>query len=348
MYNLIYKIQATYLGGKFMLSKKLKNITPSYTIGISSKVNDMKSSGIDVVNLSIGEPDFTTPQAAKEEAIKSLNENKTKYNLVPGLKELREAIVSKLKKENNLSYDIDEIVVSSGAKHCITNAFMAILDDGDEVLIPKPYWVSYPEMVKLVGGVPVSIDTKKENSFKVTKEEIQKSITPRTKMIIICNPSNPTGVIYNKEELENILQVCLENNIYILADEIYEKICYKDEYVSLASLSEKAKDITITINGFSKSAAMTGLRLGYSASNKIIAKAMSSIQGHLVSHPATVTQWAGYGALVKATDEMNEMVKVYKEKRDLAMSILDDITKLDYIYPEGAFLLVYRYFKVKR
>ena len=224
---------------------------------------------------------------------------------------------------------------------------MAILDDGDEVLIPKPYWVSYPEMVKLVGGVPVSIDTKKENSFKVTKEEIQKSITPRTKMIIICNPSNPTGVIYNKEELENILQVCLENNIYILADEIYEKICYKDEYVSLASLSEKAKDITITINGFSKSAAMTGLRLGYSASNKIIAKAMSSIQGHLVSHPATVTQWAGYGALVKATDEMNEMVKVYKEKRDLAMSILDDITKLDYIYPEGAFYLFIDISKLK-
>lgn len=330
-----------------MLSERLKNITPSYTIGISNKVSELKSKGIDVISLSIGEPDFFTPQEAKNEAINALNNNKTKYDLVSGVKELREAIVKKLKDENNLSYSTDEIVVSSGAKHSITNALMSILNLQDEVLIPKPYWVSYPEMVKLVGGVPVFIDTNRDNNFKVTKEEIEKNITSKTKMIIICNPSNPTGVVYNKEELKEIVDVCLKHNIYILADEIYEKICYKDEFTSIASLSPEAKDITITINGFSKSAAMTGVRLGYSASNKTIAKAMSSIQGHLVSHPSTIAQWAGYGALTKCNDEMEAMVKIYKEKRDLAISLLSNIKELELLFPEGAFYMFIDISKLK-
>lgn len=330
-----------------MLSERLKNITPSYTIGISNKVSELKSKGIDVISLSIGEPDFFTPQEAKEEAINAIHNNKTKYDLVSGVKELRQAIVEKLQNENNISYSIDEIVVSSGAKHSITNALMAVLNYEDEVLIPKPYWVSYPEMVKLVGCTPVFIDTNKANNFKVTKEDIEKNITSKTKMIIICNPSNPTGVVYNKEELEEIVKVCLKNNIFILADEIYEKICYKDGFTSIASLSEEAKDITITINGFSKSAAMTGVRLGYSACNKTIAKAISSIQGHLVSHPSTIAQWAGYGALTKCNDEMEAMVTIYKEKRDLAISLLSDIKDLDLLYPEGAFYMFIDISKLK-
>lgn len=320
-----------------MLSNRLNSITPSYTIGISSKVNEMKGNGIDVIDLSIGEPDFNVPSIAKSYGINSLNKDCTKYNLVPGLKILREEICNKLLRENNCSYSLDEIVVSSGAKHSITNTLLALTNPGDEILLPKPYWVSYPEMINLVNATPIFIDTKKENNFKLTGEELKNHITDKTKLIIINNPSNPTGTVYSKEELIEIVNICLENNIYILADEIYEKICFNNNFVSIASLSEKAKNITITINGFSKSAAMTGLRLGYSASNKTIAKAMSTIQGHLVSHPSLTTQYIGYGALKDCSSDIDNMVSEYKSRRDLITSKLDSIPYLDYIYPEGAF-----------
>ncbi|SHH47373.1 pyridoxal phosphate-dependent aminotransferase [Tepidibacter thalassicus] len=330
-----------------MLSRRLNNVTPSFTIGISNKVSELKSKGIEVVNLSIGEPDFNVPDKAKNEAIKAINNNKTKYAMVSGIKELKNAIVEKLKNENNVHYDIDEIVVSNGAKHSITNTLIAILNPQDEVLIPKPYWVSYPEMIRLVDATPIFIDTDKNNNFKITPEQIQKNITAKTKMIFITNPSNPTGAIYTKEELKSIVDICLKNNIYILADEIYEKICYKDNFTSIASLSPEAKNITITINGFSKSAAMTGLRLGYSASNKSIAKAISTIQGHLVSHPSTISQWAGYGSLKYCKEDINNMVKIYKQKRDLAISILSKIKDLDFIYPQGAFYIFIDISKLK-
>ncbi|OPJ54670.1 pyridoxal phosphate-dependent aminotransferase [Alkalithermobacter paradoxus] len=320
-----------------MLSKRLSSITPSFTIGISSKVSQLKKQGQDIIDLSIGEPDFSTPDAGKDEAVKAIFANKTKYDLVPGIIELRNEIVDKLYKENNVKYDTDEIVISNGAKHAITNALISILDYNDEALIPKPYWVSYPEMVKLVGGVPVFVDTKKENQFKITPHEIESSITPNTKILFLCNPSNPTGAIYTKDELQSIVDVCVKNNIYILADEIYESICYGNEYISVASISNHAKDITITINGFSKSASMTGWRLGYSASNKTLAKAISTVQGHLVSHPSTISQWAGYGFLINAKDEMRQMVEMYKKRRNLAVSMLSKIKDLDYIYPQGAF-----------
>jgi aspartate aminotransferase len=322
-----------------MLSDRLSNITPSYTIGISNKVSVLKSQGENIINLSIGEPDFNVPEKAKEFGIKAFEENKTKYDLVPGLKILRESICNKLKKENNVSYDIDEIVVSSGAKHSITNTLLALTNTGDDILIPKPYWVSYPEMVKLVGCNPVLIDTDKTLDFKVTKDDIEKYITPKTKLIFINNPSNPTGAIYSKKELEDIVDICFKNNIYILADEIYEKICYDEDFVSIASISDKAKDITITINGFSKSAAMTGLRLGYSASNKTIAKAISTIQGHLVSHPSTITQYTAYGALEYCLDDINNMVATYKHRRNLITNRLSTIPQLTFIYPKGAFYL---------
>ncbi|UWD49062.1 pyridoxal phosphate-dependent aminotransferase [Clostridioides difficile] len=320
-----------------MLSKRLNFITPSYTIGISSKVKEMESNGIKVINLSIGEPDFNVPNVAKSYGIDSLNKDCTKYDLVPGLKILREEICKKLIEENNCRYSIDEIVISSGAKNSITNTLLALTDEGDEVLLPKPYWVSYPEMVKLVNAVPVFIDTKKENGFKLTKEELEKSITSKTKILVLNNPSNPTGSVYTKDELIEIVKVCIQNKIYILADEIYEKICYTGNFTSVASLSEEAKDITITINGFSKSAAMTGLRLGYTASNKTIAKAMSSIQGHLISHPSLTSQYIAYGALKDCSTDIDGMVKTYKSRRDLITSKLDSIENVEYVNPDGAF-----------
>ncbi|QEK13183.1 pyridoxal phosphate-dependent aminotransferase [Crassaminicella thermophila] len=322
-----------------MLSSKLKNITPSYTIGISTKVKELKSQGQDIINLSIGEPDFFTPIAAKNSAIEAIHMNKTKYDAASGLLDLRKAIQNKLQVENNISYALDEIIISSGAKHAITNTLIALLDYEDEVIIPKPFWVSYPEMVKLAGGKPVFVDTQRENNFKVTPQDIQNALTPRTKMIFITNPSNPTGAIYSREELKDIVDICLKNNIYILADEIYEKICYVDSFVSIASLSEEAKNITITINGLSKSVAMTGWRIGYSASNNILAKAISTVQGHLVSHPSTISQWAGVSALTSCQKEMIEMVHTYKSRRDIAVEELKQIKDIDFIYPEGAFYL---------
>lgn len=320
-----------------MLSSRLNNITPSYTIGISSKVRDLKASGKNIIDLSIGEPDLTVPNAAIQHGINSLNENLTNYDLVPGLKILRNELSKKLNLENDCDYAPEEIVVSSGAKNAITNALLAILNPGDDVLVPKPYWVSYPEMIKLVNANPVFIETNKENEFKLTKDILEKSITPKTRMLFLNNPSNPTGAVYSKEELLEIADVCIKNNIYILADEIYERICYKDKFVSIASLSNDIKNITITINGFSKSFAMTGLRIGYSSSNKEIAKAISTIQGHLVSHPSLTSQYIAYGALKDCSNSINEMVDIYRSRRNKVVDILNQCNKLNYVTPDGAF-----------
>ncbi|MCU9816836.1 pyridoxal phosphate-dependent aminotransferase [Paraclostridium sp. AKS73] len=320
-----------------MLSSRLNNITPSYTIGISSKVRDLKTSGKSIIDLSIGEPDLSVPNAAIQHGINSLNENLTNYDLVPGLKILRDELSEKLNLENDCDYAPEEIVVSSGAKNAITNALLAILNPGDDVLVPKPYWVSYPEMIKLVNANPVFIETNKENEFKLTKDILEKSITSKTRMLFLNNPSNPTGAVYSKEELLEIANVCIKNNIYILADEIYERICYKDKFVSIASLSNDIKNITITINGFSKSFAMTGLRIGYSASNKEISKAISTIQGHLVSHPSLTSQYIAYGALKDCSDSINDMVDIYRSRRNKVVDILNQCNKLNYVTPDGAF-----------
>ncbi|MFR6019248.1 MAG: pyridoxal phosphate-dependent aminotransferase [Paraclostridium sordellii] len=330
-----------------MLANRLNNITPSYTISISTKVRNLKSEGKDIIDLSIGEPDVSVPNKAIEYGINSLKDNCTNYDVVPGLKILREQLCEKLKSENNCIYDIDEIVVSSGAKHAITNTLLALVNPGDDILIPKPYWVSYPEMIKLVNANPVFIETKKENGFKLTKEILEKSITPKTKLLFLNNPSNPTGSVYTREELLDIANVCLENNVYILADEIYERICYKDKFTSIASLGDDIKNITVTINGFSKSFAMTGLRLGYTASNKEIAKAISAIQGHLVSHPALTSQYIGYGALKECSEYIDEVVNIYKDRRDAVVKILNKSNKLDFINPEGAFYVFIDISKVK-
>ena len=322
-----------------MLSKKLSQVTPSFTIGISTKVKELSKQGIDITNLSIGEPDFFTPENVKNAAIEAINSNFTKYDAASGLLELRQAICHKLKIDNALDYEANQIVVSSGAKHAITNTLMVLLDPGDEVIIPSPYWVSYPEMVKLTGGVPVFIETKKEFSFKLTADQLLNSITDKTKAIFITNPSNPTGAFYNKEELSKLVDICIENNVYIIADEIYEKILFDETFTSIASLSPEAYDKTIVINGLSKAASMTGWRIGYTASNKEIAKAISSIQGHLVSHPSTISQWAALEAVKNGESSTHEMVSVYRQRKDLIESIFEEIPKLDIIKPQGAFYI---------
>lgn len=320
-----------------MLSNRVFNMRPSYTFGISSKVLELKSSGVEVLNLSIGDPDFKVPQKAIDYGVNSLEKNITKYDLVNGLSTLRQEIAKKLSKENNLEYSPDEIVVSSGAKNCLTNAFLALTNVDDEVLIPSPYWVSYIEIVNLLNCVPVIVDTSKENNFKVTISDLKKYKTQKTKVLLLNNPSNPTGVIYSKKELLEIVDFCYENNIYIISDEIYERICFDTKFVSIASLSKKAKEITVTINGFSKSFAMTGLRVGYSASSKKISDAIKNIQGHLISHPSISSQYVAYGALKECGEEVYKMVDIYKKRRDIVCNLLDDIKEIDYIYPNGAF-----------
>ena len=322
-----------------MLSMRLKNITPSVTVAISSKVKEMKANGIDVISLSIGEPDFNVPEKAKEYGKKSLDENKTKYDFVPGILELREEICKKLEKENNISYTAEQIVLSSGAKNSITNVILATTNPGDEVLLPLPYWVSYSEIVKVTNAVPVEVKTKKENNFKLTKDELLSAITDKTKLIIITNPSNPTGAVYTKDELLEISNICLEKGIYILADEIYEKIRFNDSFVSIASLSEDIKNITITVNGFAKSAAMTGIRLGYTASNTEIAKGMSAIQSHIISHPSLTAQYIGLGALKECEEDMQHMVDTYKKRYSIITNRLDKIDGIGYVKPSGAFYI---------
>jgi len=320
-----------------MLANRASIISPSVTIGISTKVNELKKQGIEITNLSIGEPDFFTPEKAKLAAIEAIKTNRTKYDSASGLLELKQAVIRKLKRDNNISYDIDEIIISSGAKHSISNALLTILNPDDEVIIPKPYWTSYPEMVKLLNGTPVFANTKDENSFKLQADELQSLITNKTKAIFITNPSNPTGAIYTRNELEALVKLCVNNNIYILADEIYEKIVFDDTFTSIASISNEAKNITITINGLSKSAAMTGWRLGYAAANSEIISAMSSIQGHLVSHPCTIAQWAAVEAINSCESDTQNMVKTYHERRNRVIKMFEEIDDLSIIRPDGAF-----------
>lgn len=323
-----------------MLSERVKNIVPSGTIAINARVFEMKAEGTEIINLSVGEPDFNTPDKAKDGARRAMDENKTRYDKVPGLVELREQICEKLKRDNNLDYTLDEIVVTNGAKQGVTNTCFALLNDGDEVLIPSPYYVSYPEIVKLAGGIPVFVETKRENDFKITGDEIEAAATDRTKMIILCNPSNPLGTVCTREELADIAEVCVRRGIYMMSDEVYETICFADEFVSMADVSPEAKDMTIIVNGLSKSAPMTGWRIGYTASNREIAKGITSLQGHITSHPSTISQWAGVAAMAECGDYTEMMNKAFRERMEAAVDFLEkEVPEVSFIKPMGAFYL---------
>lgn len=319
------------------LSDKLAKVSPSMTLAITSKANAMKREGTKVYSFGTGEPDFDTPKVIIDAANEGMKKGYTRYTDVKGMIDLRIAITEKYKDEYNLNYSPEEVICSSGAKHSLFTALQALLSDSDEVIIPVPYWVSYSEMVKIAGGKPVFVYPKKENNFILQPEELEAAITPKTKVIMLNNPSNPTGVVYKKEELEKITKICVREGIYILSDEIYEKLLYDDtKFTSVASLGDDVKDITIVINGASKTYAMTGWRLGYALANREIIKAMNTIQGQCVSHPSSVTQYATITALKTNQSIVTDMVNEYAKRRKYMLDTLANMG-IECIKPNGAF-----------
>lgn len=329
------------------ISVKAAGISPSPTLSIDSKAKAMKAEGIDVVGFSVGEPDFDTPAHIKKAAIEAIEKGVTKYTPASGTVELKKAIVRKFKRENNLEYGVENIVVSNGAKHSLVNTFMAICNPGDEVIIPAPFWVSYPEMVKIADGVPVIINTVEENGFKLTAEEFEAAITSKTKAVVLNSPSNPTGMIYTEDELRKIAEIAVKNNIYVVSDEIYEHLIYDGEHVSIASFNEKIKELTIIINGVSKTYAMTGWRIGYTASDAKIAKAMSNLQSHATSNPNSIAQYATVAALDGPVDDIMMMKKAFKERRDYMVGRMNEIDGISASMPQGAFYVMMNITKLK-
>ena len=326
---------------KNRIAQKMSMISPSLTLAISAKAKAMKQAGESVVSFGVGEPDFNTPDHIIESAKKALDAGQTKYTPSSGLLPLRKAICEKFKKDNGLDYEPSQIIVSNGAKHSIFNACYAILDEGDEVIIPAPYWLTYPEVVKVCGGVPKYLYCKKENKFKFSAEELKAAITPKTKMLIFNSPSNPTGAVYNEEEVRAIAKVCEEAGIFVLSDEIYEKLCYNGvKPFSIAACSEAMKDLTITINGVSKSYAMTGWRIGYLAAPKDVAKAIDSFQSHATSNASSISQYATLEALNSPEEDMQKMVKVFDGRRAKILKLIEKIDGVTGVEPDGAFYVM--------
>ena len=321
------------------LSNRLNRLAPSATLAMSQKSSEMKAQGIDVINMSVGEPDFNTPDHIKEAAKKAVDDNWSRYSPVPGYPDLRKAVVEKLKRENGLDYSVSEILVSNGAKQAVCNAVMALVDDGDEVIIPAPYWVSYPQMALLAGGTPVHIPAGFEQDFKITPAQLEAAITPKTRMLILCSPSNPTGSVYSKEELKGLADVLKKHpEVYVLADEIYEHINYVGKHESIAQFPGM-KEQTIIINGVSKAYAMTGWRIGYMAAPEWIVKGCNKLQGQYTSGPCSVSQKAAEAAYVLSQDCVEEMRVAFERRRDLIVELAKDIPGLEVNVPQGAFYL---------
>lgn len=325
-----------------ILSRKAQNIGASLTLALTAKAGELKKEGIDVVSFGVGEPDFNTPKNIIEAATRAMEEGKTKYTATSGIVELKEAIAKKLHDDNGLNYGTKNIIISTGAKQSLANVFMAILNPGDEVIIPVPYWVSYPELVKLSDGVPVFIETKKENDFKVTYDELKSVLSENTKAIVINSPNNPTGTVYSKKDLEVIAKFAEENDLIIISDEIYEKLIYeKEEHISIASLSEDAFKRTVVINGFSKAYAMTGWRIGYAACyNEELIKVMNNVQSHMTSNTNSIAQFAALEALNGDQETIKNMVKEFSLRRELMIELISEIEDLTFIEPKGAFYVM--------
>lgn len=321
------------------LSNRLNRLAPSATLAMSQKSSEMKAQGIDVINMSVGEPDFNTPDHIKEAAKKAIDENYSRYSPVPGYPDLRKAIVAKLKNENGLEYSINEILVSNGAKQSVCNTVMALCNDGDEVIIPAPYWVSYPQMAKLAGAEPVIVNAGFEQNFKMTPEQLEAAITPKTRMLILCSPSNPTGSVYSQEELDALAKVILSHEeLYVLADEIYEHINYVGKHASIAK-AEGMRERTIIVNGVSKAYAMTGWRIGYIAAPEWIVKGCNKLQGQYTSGPCSVSQKAAEAAYTMDQTCVETMRQAFQRRRDLIVELAKDIPGLEVNVPEGAFYL---------
>ena len=323
------------------ISARAAQLTPSLTLSIDSKAKAMKAEGIDVCGFGAGEPDFDTPEHIKVAAIEAIQAGFTKYTPSSGIPELRQAISEKFAADNGLTYRAGQIVVSNGAKHACYNAILATCQPGDEVVIPSPYWVSYPDMVKLAGADPVIVPTMERNAWKMSAEDFENAMTPRTKMLILNSPCNPTGSVYTREEMQAIVDVAAEEDIYILSDEIYEKLIYDDvKHVSIGSLSKEAYDLTITVNGFSKSYAMTGWRLGYLGAPEAVAKAVDSIQSHSTSHPASFVQRAGLVALKGDQQPIADMREEFDMRRNYMFDRITKIPNVTAVKPQGAFYIL--------
>ena len=323
------------------LSKKANSISPSITLEITGKANELKAQGVNVMSFAAGEPDFNTPKNIIEAAIKAMDAGYTKYTKTSGIVELRKAICKKLHQENNLNYSEEQIVVSTGAKQCLANTFLAILNKGDEVILQNPCWVSYTELIKLADGVPVIVNCDENDGYKLSAKNIEKAVTSKTKAILLNSPHNPTGIVYNKNELEEIAQIAKKYNLIIISDEIYEKLIYDgEEHVSIASLSEDAYERTIVINGLSKTYAMTGWRVGYTASSAKLAKIMSNVQSHMTSNVCSISQYAALEALTGPQDSINMMKNAFEERRNFMMKKLEEIDEVSFIKPQGAFYIM--------
>ena len=321
------------------LSDRLNRLAPSATLAMSQKSAEMKAQGIDVINMSVGEPDFNTPDHIKNAAKQAIDDNFSRYSPVPGYIDLREAIVAKLKKENGLDYSVSEVLVSNGAKQSVCNTLMALVNDGDEVIIPAPYWVSYPQMTKLAGGVPVVVNADFDQNFKITPQQLEDAITPKTKLLILCSPSNPTGSVYSEKELEALAEVIKRHeDVFVLADEIYEHINYIGRHNSMAQIPGM-KERTIVVNGVSKAYAMTGWRIGYIAAPEWIVKGCNKLQGQYTSGPCSISQKAAVAAYTASQECVEEMRKAFERRRNLIVSLARDIPGLDVNVPEGAFYL---------
>lgn len=322
------------------LAQRVRSLTPSSTLAITAKAAELKSLGYDVIGLGAGEPDFNTPQHIIDAAFQSMNEGYTKYTPSAGLPALKKAIQEKFIRDQGIEYEPNEIIVGNGAKHVLYTLFQVILDDGDEVIIPTPYWVSYPEQVKLAGGVPVYVEGKEENEYKITPEQLDAVITEKTRAVIINSPSNPTGMIYSHEELEALGKVCLDKNILIVSDEIYEKLIYGDyKHTSIASISQELKEQTIIINGVSKSHSMTGWRIGYAAGNKKIITAMTNLASHSTSNPTTTAQYGTIAAYNGSQQSVEEMRKAFESRLNIIFDTITDIEGFSCLKPQGAFYL---------
>ncbi len=321
------------------LSDRLNRLAPSATLAMSQKSSEMKAQGIDVINMSVGEPDFNTPDHIKRAAKRAIDENYSKYSPVPGYADLRKAIVAKLKRENALDYALSEVLVSNGAKQSVCNTIMALVNDGDEVIIPTPYWVSYPQMVKLAGGVPVFVNAGFDQNFKMTADQLEAAITPKTKMLILCSPSNPTGSVYSQEELDKLATIiCNHEDLYVLADEIYEHINYVGKHASIAR-TKGMKERAIIVNGVSKAYAMTGWRIGYIAAPEWIVKGCNKLQGQYTSGPCSVSQKAAEAAYTLDQGCVEEMRQAFERRRNLIVELAKAIPGLEVNVPEGAFYL---------
>ena len=319
------------------LAKRVLNMSPSPTLAITAKAKQMRANGIDVISFGAGEPDFDTPEFVKKAAIKAIDEGFTKYTSAAGIEELRKAVVKKLKNENNINYGVDEVVITDGAKQALFNLVMSVVEKGDEVIIPAPYWVTYPEQVKFAGGVPVFVNAKEKNGFRLRLSDIEPFITERTKLIVVCSPNNPTGAIIERDELERIGNFCVKKDILIASDECYEKIAYGGKVVSTASISDDIRSKTITINALSKTFSMTGWRVGFAAGPKEIINSMVKINSQSISNVDSISQKAAVAALKGNKDFLNVWLKTFKERRDYIIPALNNINGITCSTPEGAF-----------